>query len=48
MTNLKDALHEYFESTHKGIEYMEQALAIIENNKTYLEDKGYMKTRNLT
>src|SRR5690606_24113321 len=40
MHHLKDALQEYCESTHNGSEYMEQALAIIENNKTYLEDKG--------
>ena len=40
MQNLRDALKEYFESTHKGIEYMIQALEIVEHNQNYLEDKS--------
>jgi len=43
MTNLKDSLQEYFESTHKGIEYMVQALEITEQNQDYLEDKNLYK-----
>ena len=40
MQNLKDALQEYFESTHKGIDYMVQAVDIVEHNQEYLRDKN--------
>jgi energy-coupling factor transporter ATP-binding protein EcfA2 len=42
MRFLKDALQEYFESTYKGIEYMVQALDIVEHNQEYLEDKSLL------
>jgi len=48
MHNLKDALQEYFESTHKGIDYMVQALEILEHNQDYLEEKSlYGKLQTL-
>ena len=39
LENLKESLKEYLESTHNSIEYMEDALAILNKNTQYVTDK---------